>query len=197
MDLFKLLADQFDEQTISAIGQQTGADPNQVASALGTALPILLGAMAKNTASPEGAAALNNALQNDHDGSILNDLLGAVGNFQNGPGAGILKHVLGNNSGVIAQILGQSSGMSQQGAGNLLQILAPIVMGVLGQQKREQNIDENQLARILGGSHQQVMQQAPQQAGILQQILDRDGDGNSMDDIAQMGMNILGGLFRR
>jgi len=33
--------------------------------------------------------------------------------------------------------------------------------------------------------------------GLLGKLLDRDGDGSVMDDIAGMGMKTLGNLFRK
>ena len=50
--------------------------------------------MARNTSNQQGAESLHNALQKDHDGSILDNLGGFLNNAQSGPGAGILRHVL-------------------------------------------------------------------------------------------------------
>ena len=35
----------------------------------------------------------------------------------------------------------------------------------------------------------------PQEQSMLTRILDADGDGSAVDDIARMGMSVLGGLF--
>ena len=71
----------------------------------------------------------------------------------------------------------------------ILMMLAPIVMGYLGRQKQQQNLDAGGLSDWLGGQQQQI-QQSPQ-GGFLNGMLDRDGDGSTMDDIASMAMNYI------
>ena len=73
----------------------------------------------------------------------------------------------------------------------ILVMLAPIVLGYLGRQKREQNLDAGGLSDMLGGQRQQIEQSG--QGGFLNSILDRDGDGSSMDDLASMAMNYMSG----
>lgn len=72
-----------------------------------------------------------------------------------------------------------------------MQLLAPIVMGVVGQKQRSSGLDLGGLAQVLlGGGGQQGGQQS-QAGNILGKLLDRDGDGNMMDDLLGMGMKIL------
>lgn len=59
---------------IQQISQTLGADPAATSNAVSLALPALLGGLSRNAAQPQGAAALDNAL-NAHDGSIADDLL--------------------------------------------------------------------------------------------------------------------------
>jgi hypothetical protein len=66
----------------------------------------------------------------------------------------------------------------------------------LGKQKRSQGLDASSLFEMLQGSTKQQVQQNPQ-ASIFEKILDSDGDGNIMDDIASIGFKTLGSLFRR
>ena len=60
------------------VAQQLGIDPAQASTAIGTALPLLLGALGRNASHPEGAQALFGALQNDHAGMDIGSVLGAV-----------------------------------------------------------------------------------------------------------------------
>src|SRR5690606_21082535 len=61
------------------IARQLGTDQDQAGNAVATALPLLLGALGRNSAQPQGAEALFGALQRDHAaGPDLGGLLGAV-----------------------------------------------------------------------------------------------------------------------
>ena len=73
-------------------------------------------------------------------------------------------------------------------------MLAPMVMGALGRQKRQQGLDAGSLAGVLGAERQQMEQSNPAM-GMLGSLLDRDDDGSVVDDIAKMGKGLLGGLF--
>jgi Bacterial protein of unknown function (DUF937) len=41
---------------------------------MASAIPILMNALAKNSSTPEGAEALQNAIDRDHDGTITGDI---------------------------------------------------------------------------------------------------------------------------
>lgn len=62
--------------TLSGISEQLGVDENKTQQAIALALPLLIGALNRNASTADGAEALTGALQRDHDGSILEDLLG-------------------------------------------------------------------------------------------------------------------------
>ena len=75
-------------------------------------------------------------------------------------------------------------------------MLAPMVLGALGKQQREKKLDASGLAGMLGQERQKVESHAPSEMGILNNLLDADGDGDvDMADLASKGMGLLGGLF--
>ncbi len=76
----------------------------------------------------------------------------------------------------------------------LLPMLAPVVMGALGRQKRQRGLDAGGLASMLGAERSD-MERANPAAGMLGKLLDQDGDGSAVDDIARLGKGLLGGLF--
>ena len=117
MDLTSLLQSQLSEGMIDQLSQQLGGAPKeQTQTAAAGIMNILMGAMARNAATPQGAQALNNALERDHDGSVLDnvmDLLGGGGsrsvsnvNERALNGSGILEHILGSRqSGAVDMAL--------------------------------------------------------------------------------------------
>ena len=157
-NLLEQLTSNLDASTISSIAKQIGANEDQTNKAIQGALPTLLGAMASNSQSKEGAQGLLSALDKDHDGSILDDIGGHINNFQQGPGSGILKHVLGGQTSTVESSLASKTGLNASQSNNLMQILAPIVMGFLGKKKRaaEGGFDIGQIANLLGGMSQQA-----------------------------------------
>ena len=190
--ILDLLSQQLDDNAINQLSQQLGADQASTQKAIGAALPMLLGALGRNAASADGAQALNNALERDHDGAILNDVSGALSSGNMGDmGMKILGHVLGGKQSTVEQGLSQVSGLDSGTTGQLLAMLAPIVMGTLGQTKQQNGLDASGLAEMLGGAKQE----ADSQLGGMAQLLDFDGDGSAIDDVMNIGSKLLGGLF--
>jgi hypothetical protein len=195
-----LLGQEQGSQAVDQISQNVGADHSMVNSAIQMALPMILNGLANNASTPQGAQSLDNALANDHDGSILGNLGGLAGMIFGGgqqqtapsrqaDAGGILGHILGGSQGQATQQISQQSGLGIGQVAQILMFLAPIVMGYLGKQKQEQGLDANGLQSMLGQQQQQI-QQAPQ-GGFLERMLDQDGDGSSMDDIASMAFKYM------
>ena len=73
-EITQLLDQRLGGEELSQISQQIGADKQKTGSALSAAVPLLLSALANNTSKPEGANSLHQALAQDHDGAIFNDM---------------------------------------------------------------------------------------------------------------------------
>ncbi|KAF1696077.1 DUF937 domain-containing protein [Pseudoxanthomonas koreensis] len=190
---------------LQQISQQLGVGQAQPAGAIGAALPLLLGAMGRNASQPQGAEALFGALQNDFAGGPdLGGLLGAVlGGTQSRQtnGAGILGHVLGGQQPRAEAALGQATGLGGDKAGQLLKILAPIVLAFLAKQMFQgqgnaagASPDASLLGSILDQEQQQVRQQGGLGGGLLGAVLDQDGDGQlGIGDLLKIGGGLFGG----
>ena len=204
MDLTSLIQSQVSEGLIDQLSNQLGGvDKETTSAATSSILTTLLGAMARNASTPDGASALNNALENDHDGSILDDVMGmvtgqrSIDNERAVNGAGILNHVLGNRQGGAIDMISKMSGLDASKTGSLMTTLAPLVMGMLGKTKREQGLDQGGLTDLLTGFTKQQQGSNPTMS-LITGFLDADGDGSIIDDVAGMlGKGLLGGLFKR
>ena len=191
--LTQQLMKQLSGDGLSKISQRVGADEKTIGSALSASIPLLVSALANNASKPNGAQALHQALAEDHDGTILNDMPGFLGNPQAANGAGILGHILGSQQPAITQGLAQGTGLQSDQIGQLLHIAAPLLMGALGQQQQQQGFDPNGLSTFLGGQQQMAQQSNPDMMSVLNTLLDMDKDGSALDDIAGM----LGKLFEK
>lgn len=190
MDLMNLLNQQLSGPRLTQMSQQLGISEDQTREALPAALAALTGQMAQNASQPQGAQQLANALSKDHDGSLLDSLDGFLGGGGGNAGASILGHVFGNRQQKVQGNLGKATGLDPQTMARLLAMLAPIVLAYLGRRQRQQQLDPGGLAGVLGQERQQV-EQHPQARRGLGALLDLDGDGEVMDDLA----NLAGGLF--
>ena len=65
-------------------------------------------------------------------------------------------------------------------------------MGALGRASQQGG---GGLDEILGGAQAHVEQRAPQATDLLSQMLDSNHDGSALDDVARIGMGMLGSLF--
>lgn len=186
---------------LQQVSQTLGVDSTQASQAIQSALPLLMGAMGNNARTPQGAQSLLNALQRDHlagsapggggGGFDIGGLLGAVLGGSGGKatnGAGILGHVFGERSPQAAQLLGQKTGLDSGKSGQLLALLAPIVMSFLAQRFAQQG-NANQLGQALG----QEAQASGIAGGGLGALFDQDGDGRfGLSDALKLGSGLLG-----
>jgi hypothetical protein len=178
------------------VSRQLGIDEAQAGTAIQAALPLLLGALQRQVSNPAALDSLAGALDRDHDGAVLDDVAGFLGGGGSADGGGILGHLLGSRQDNVAASLGRTTGLDSARALKLLALLAPLVMGALGRAKRQGPIGGGGLADILGGASRQMNEAAPGLASTLGRLLDADGDGSPVDDLAKMA-GTLGSLFGR
>jgi hypothetical protein len=186
--LLDLLNARLGDDAARQLGARLGTDSGTTGSAITAALPLLIGALAKNASSPDGAQQLHDALARDHDGSALDR---SAADQTSGDGDAILGHVLGNRRDLAERGISQASGLDLAKVGPLLTMLAPLVMVALGRQRREGGLGPGDLASMLGGERDRIGAATPGMLGTLAQLLDRDRDGSIADDVGGM----LGGLF--
>lgn len=195
-NLFNEVSQHLNDDVIVQLANQIGAqEPNQVKKAAGGIAEILLDVIAKNANNQQSGDGLFGAIERDHDGGILGNLLGVlkgqskVNNPKTMNGEGIVNHLLGNRVMETAQIISKYSGLDLFKSGTLMQLIAPVIMGVVGGQRKSGGLDLGGLAQVLMGGAQQ--RRSNPGGGLLSKIIDRDGDGNMMDDLLSMGMKAL------
>ncbi|TVZ54803.1 uncharacterized protein DUF937 [Lutibacter sp. Hel_I_33_5] len=211
--ILDLLNSDLGKTIISGVAGSTGNDSGKTGSVLTMALPVLMKAMERNASTPKGAEGLMGALSKKHDGSILDNLgdlfKGGVNKEVVQDGGNILGHILGNNQQNVEQVIGQKAGMDKGGVANILKVAAPILMGVLGKQASQQKVQQpSDLSGLLGGLLGGASNSGPvtKEQTFLEKMLDSDGDGSIIDDVAGMVLGggdkksgglggLLGGLF--
>ncbi len=182
----QIITQQLGGSAARTLAQRFGISETAANSAVQIGVPLILTALARNASQPQEAESLHQAVATDHDGSIFNNLMGYLQNPQNANGAGILGHVFGNQRPTIENNLAQATGMDQSSAGGLLETLAPLVMGSLGQAQQENGLDASGLSDLLNNQQQEAQANAPGAMSMLSSMLDQNKDGSSMDDLQRM-----------
>ncbi len=192
-----LLGQQQGNQAVDQISQMLGTNQTVTNSAIQMALPMILSGLANQAATPQGAQNLNNAIEQDHGGGLLDNLMGYLGGGLSAPqetsretdGIGILGHIFGQKQGAVAHEVSKNTGLDVGQVAKLLIMLAPIVMGYLGKQKQQQNLGADGLSELLQNKQQQIQSSGNPTMDMVTRMLDKDGDGSAMDDLASMAAN--------
>jgi hypothetical protein len=122
----------------------------------------------------------------DHKDDPVSNISAYLKNVDTTDGAKILGHVLGSKSSGVERKLSAQTGLQPNQVSGVLSQPAPVLLGMLGQQKAQQGVSVDGLGMLLGGllGNSDMM-------GMVTSILDSDKDGDVMDDVSKL----LGGFF--
>lgn len=196
MSLIDLLTGNTGNQVAEQAENKFGISKNQIIALLAVATPLIISYLRNKSQDAKEAEALNNALDKDHDGSILNDT--SQLEARQNEGGSILSHIFGSEKNTVENQLSQNTGISIDKIGPILAMLAPLIMGYIGKEKQQNNVGAGGLGDLLGGILGGAQNQAQQQQSnplndILGSVLgggQSRSSGNPLNDI--LG-SVLGG----
>jgi hypothetical protein len=157
-------------------------------------VPTLLSGI-QNNISSNGISGFLSALDKDHDGSILDDLAGYFNSNSTQTGDGILKHILGNQRTQVENKLAENNHINVESISKLLPLIAPIIMGYLGKEKKSGSIDSGNIGNILGSLMQG--KGGIDIGGLIGSLT--SGQGQASNNKSPLGgiVGMLGKLFRK
>jgi hypothetical protein len=167
---------------INAIASQVGLSEGQARAGVEALLPAVLGGFKQQVSGGGGLAGLTSLLQGAGGASLLENVVGpSATNVQ--AGNDLLGQLFGSKdvSRSVADQAAQRSGLSADTLKKMLPLLAMVVSGVLAS-KSGQGGAAGALGGLLSGAS----------AGGLASLLDLDGDGNPLDDIAGLAGKLFG-----
>ncbi|MGL4609820.1 MAG: DUF937 domain-containing protein [Trueperaceae bacterium] len=188
--LLDTLTQQLSPEVVRGMGKQIGADEKQTEQALSALLPMMVGGLAKNTASnPEGSMKLSQALERDHDGSMLEHITGMLGgaDAKNHPLAGVVSG--GQGGDLLSGLLGGAQGNQ---VGNLLGAVlgsggtASVLGGLMGGGGAQKGGGADLLTGLLGGGNSNT-------ANMLGGLLGTAPTSSRASNVAGILGNMLGG----
>lgn len=186
--ILDLLKTEIGEKLVTKASDKTSEDKDKVTSVLGMAMPLLLGALKKNSQEPEAAKNIANALESEeHNGDLLHNLDNKAPEELTGKGSKILEHILGDRIGAISKTIGSTLDVDEKSVMQILQMAAPVIMSLLGSQKRKDQVGaggiKELISSVLGSS-------SAHEASFIDSLIDHGGDGKIIKDVAG---KILGG----
>jgi hypothetical protein len=149
---------------IGRIASALGLDRNNTQTAIGAAVPGLLAGLSGVAAQPGGAQKLVDAVRQQTGalGSFVN-MIGASGQSSLiEKGSQILSSLLGGrDQTALAGAVGKYAGLGQSASGSLLGMLAPIVMGTIGQQQGTRSLDAGAITSLLSSQKDNIVAALP------------------------------------
>ncbi|MEO6391472.1 MAG: DUF937 domain-containing protein [Pyrinomonadaceae bacterium] len=182
----QMITQQIAGTAIRSMASRLGLSEEMTAKAVQVAVPLIIAALARNAAQPEGAGELHDAVSKDHDGGIFDNLTGYLSNPSAANGAGILGHIFGGRQETVQCSLANETGLEPSAAGGILEMIAPMVMGAVGQEQKQNDLDAGGLTSFLNDQTQQSEAAAPDLMGSISSMLDSNKDGNVADDVSRM-----------
>ena len=194
MSLIDLITGNTGNQVAEQAENKFGISKGQIIALLAVAAPLIISYLRNKSQDANEAEALNNALDKYHDGSILNNPTSAV--EREAEGNSILDHIFGGEKATVENQLSQNTGISMDKIGPILAMLAPVIMGYIGQQKQANGVNAgglgDLLGGILGGAQQQTQQSNDPLSSILGSVLGgaTQQSGGGLGDLLD---SVLGG----
>jgi len=176
--------------TIDKMSGALGENASDTKSALGAAIPALMGQVANKAQSEGGANDLMNMI-GDNDGS--QDFSSMLSNkdalLKNG--GGMVSGLLGNSAGGFSSMLSKFTGMRGGSMTSLLGMVAPLIMGSLGKAKSTMGLNASGMANLL--SEQSDSFKAAMPSGLADQM-GSFGLGNIAGSVKGAAGDLAGGV---
>lgn len=167
MDILGLIKDKLTDSVIEKVSNFLGEHPENIGSALNSAVPIVLGGIIRNASNDEETGKVMDVLKDGgHTGEILDDLPNLLGNFDKTQllitiGSNIFNHFTGNKGNSIVEKLSTLTGIRKTSASSLVGLAAPLVLGALGKVVNKEGLGVSGLTRLLTDQREAVFGALP------------------------------------
>ena len=151
---------------INRLAASLGANQGLVGKAISAAVPAILAGLTSMASRGGGAGAAFRTLSPNKTPSILSNLGDLIGSPQQQTvaenGTDILSSLLGGSStNALAGALSKFAGLSGAQGSSLLGMLAPLVLGQLGQVQKSSALDAGGLANLLNSQKDNIANALP------------------------------------
>lgn len=156
-------------QLIGRVAGALGLDSGKVQSAIAAAVPAILAGLGSLAAQPGGAQKVADAV--GEQSASLGDMVGMIGSGNQGTlassGSQLLSSLFGTaDSSALANAVGKYAGLDGNTGSSLMGMLAPLVLGGLGEQS-EGDLSPGNMANILASQKSNIAAALPSGFGDL------------------------------
>ncbi len=134
---------------VGAISKRSRVKSADVAKVLSEGIPSMISGMMNNASTDAGAESLSAALS-DHSKDSTDDIAAFLKGADLKDGKKILGHVFGEDQAATVAGISKASGVSKGKATNILAMVAPLLLSLLGTQQQTQQSGFS-LGGLLGG----------------------------------------------
>jgi OOP family OmpA-OmpF porin len=153
---------------VSNAASALGESPVATGKAVGATIPVILGGLVRGTGDGNLMSQILNMLKSPaNDGTVLRKpeiMLDALSGRPGGIsdlGTSFLSTLFGGRLRTITDAIAQYAGIRSASAGSLLSMLAPVVLGVLGERVKRDNLDVGGVTRLLADQKDAVAAAMP------------------------------------
>lgn len=160
---------------LDQLGGRIGLSPQQTRQVVPMAVGALVSGLSHEASDPNRAAGLQEAIAEDHDGSVLDNLKGYMAAPHSEEGEGILGHVFGDQLEPVEKLAAEQAGVRTAQVAPIMSALAPVVLGAVGKAVSQQGLDMSKLGQLLGNEQKQAAQIQPDIVNQVGHILKNGG----------------------
>ena len=168
INLLKLLQDQMGSSVVDQASKFLGESSTNTSSGIGALLPSILGGLMSKGNTESGASGILDMItKGNHDGGVLENLGNvfsggsSTSNFMNA-GSLLTSSLFGGSKlGSVLDVVTKATGMRRSSSSSLMNLLAPIVMGMIGKQVKSGGLNASGLMNMLMGQKDHVAAALP------------------------------------
>lgn len=195
INLLDLLKGYLNDDVVRLASVFLGEGESSTQSAVMQALPTLLSGLMQKASTEKGANSLVNMLNDrTHDGSILGNVADIFGggdktNAYLRMGSSVLGNIFGDKVGGVVDLISSGSGLRRESSSNILSLIAPILLGLLGKTKKDNGLNASGLLSLVLGQGSFIKDMLPAGLGSLLGF-------TSIDALSKTALSNLSGTYK-
>lgn len=167
LNILELLKHEFSDEIVGQLGKFINEDTAKTKSALAPIFLALLGGLVSKGSTHQGATEVLNMITKGGFGAdslkrLSTAFMGgdSTNNLLNS-GSALLEGIFGDRITRVIEWVSNSSGIGKSSAYSLLGLVAPAVLGLLGKEVKNSNMNPSGMMNLLAGQAEFIKNQAP------------------------------------